>query len=147
MSVKDNNRIISKDEVLGRKLTAIMQTSDVVDDWICVASHYFVLDNGVSFYFPCGPELELKTGEIPEGAQKIPENDALGSTIENVYRFNDDYLESDGIYLKTSSGHWISQSMSAPLGVHNSVGLYIDKEPPDDFATDYIDFWAETSET
>ena len=122
-------------DIIGKKLTCILQTSQVLDGWIHFASHYFVLDSGIAFSFPVELDSGFVSAQIPENAEEITHsrlNKAIGSKITNVYRPEQDkYFGPDEIIIHLDSGLWLWQESSAPEDVQHCVGVYIEPIKPD----------------
>ena len=135
---------LQRHDIIGKKLTRILQTSEVMDGWIHFSSHYFVLDSGISFYFPVNLESGFVSTQVPQNAEEIIHsrlNEAIGSKIENVYRPKDDeYFEPDEVIILLNTGLWLWQQSSAPDGVHLGIGIYIEpNKPHNDF--EMIEYW------
>ncbi|MEM9553047.1 MAG: alpha/beta hydrolase [Acidobacteriota bacterium] len=140
-AVPNESRVLGQKQIVGKRLVAVLQTLED-DGRIHHAGHCFVLDDGVVFSFPSGPQPEFLARDVPNDTEELG-CVAVGATIQNVYRYGGELFEPDDVVLKMSSGHWISQLSSAPEGVHFSVGLSVDEEPPDELEEEYVEFWAE----
>lgn len=138
---------LQKHNIIGHKLARILQSYEVHDGWIHFTRHYFVLESGIAFTFPFDVESDFAATSIPEGAEGIVHpalHEAIGATIEGVYRpkNDDEFFEPDAILLHLDSGLWVWQLSSAPQGVHDSVGVYIDRSAPE-VDTEMVDYWSE----
>lgn len=136
---------LQKHDIIGQKLSRILQSYQVLDGWIHVAQHYFVLDSGIAFTFPFNAEAEFTAIDVPNDAKDIVHpalDQALGSTIDGVYRpkHDEDFSEPDTILLHLDSGLWVWQFSSAPEGAHGIVGVSIEPDAPE-YETEMVDYW------
>lgn len=137
---------LEKHDIVGHRVTRIVQHYQPLDGYLNWTDNRIVLDSGVAFRFPFEHGQPFFDYDVTHEFNDIQHPDlakVIGATIVEVYRPRQGMgigEFSDEVFLKLHTGYWVSQLHCAPQGIE--CGVLISADGPEDPAS-MIEFWAD----